>query len=71
MQNPIDLDALAERYKMTCERASARSREFACTVHVYAIVTDINGLPLVTGYGISDWYDGSTVRTYVDGRSTN
>lgn len=56
------------KFNETCEKAKARSLEFACTVHVYAILGREQGIPAVIGFGVSDWYDGATVATYTDGR---
>jgi hypothetical protein len=53
-----------------CAIAVERSETYGCTVHVNAVLSkalDETG-SVVRGYQIDDWYDGSTVRTYTDGK---
>lgn len=64
----IETHIIEARFNEACEKAKARSLEFACTVHVYAIIERRNSLPCITGFGVSDWYDGATVSTYTNGR---
>lgn len=50
-----------------CSRASINSAE-GCTVHVCAVLRIVDGTPNITGYTVSDWYDGSVVCAYTNGK---
>lgn len=42
--------------------------EDGCAYHVNAILVVIAGHPMISGYTISDWYDGTTLATFSNGR---
>lgn len=50
-----------------CSRASIKSAE-GCTVHVCAVLRVVDSIPTITEYIVSDWYDGSVVRSYTNGK---
>lgn len=52
-----------------CKKASEESADNpGCGIHVNAVLgKDANGDPCIAHYTTSDWYDGTTVQTYVNG----
>lgn len=66
-QPKIDPALVRVRYKEACKKAEDRSRMYACTVHVNAQVGLLDGEPVIHHFGVSDWYDGSTLATYTGG----
>lgn len=59
-------------FAQSAERARLRSLEpdyRGCAVHVCAVIgiCAMTQAPRITGYILSDWVDGSTVRTYING----
>lgn len=68
MATNLDPAIMETKFNAVCERARARSLQFTCTVHVYAIIERLGGMPCITGFGVSDGYDGATVSTYTNGK---
>jgi hypothetical protein len=61
----------AGQFKQACARAVSLSLTpdyRGCGVHVNATVRVSNGEPCITGYTLSDWTDGTTVATYLNGQ---
>lgn len=56
------------RYQAACKQASEESKREECTKHVNARITLRDGVPTIIGYALSDWYDGSTVKSYTNGK---
>jgi hypothetical protein len=55
-------------YQAALEQAQKTSVAQHCTQHVNAVLgKDADGTPCITGYVVSDWCDGSTVATFVEG----
>jgi hypothetical protein len=55
------------KYLEACRKAQDLSGIHECTKHVNAVV-ELNGdEPVIDGYTVSDWTDGSTVCSYTDG----
>lgn len=62
----------AIRYAQTCGQAIARSEQpdyKNCGVNVCAVIKMVNGVPQITGYKLSDWYDDSVVASFVNGKA--
>jgi len=58
---------------VTLDQAKAKAQDNSndgCTYHVCLTWRKVNGIPEVDvkGYFVSDWYDGTTVFTYSNGR---
>ena len=63
----INQDILAVRYKETCAAAQERSKAYACSCHVLARVALLNGHPVIYGFVVDDFSDGSVIITYSNG----
>jgi len=63
----------AEQFAVAMELARTRSTVHNSTVHVGVQVLILHngsayGLPTVSGYTLSDWFDGATVASWTRGR---
>ena len=67
-QSKIDPGLVRVRYKEACKKAEDRSRMYASTVHVNAQVGLLDGEPVIHQFSVTDWYDGSTLATYTEGK---
>lgn len=63
----IDQDILAIKFKETCAAAQERSKTYACSCHVLARVALLNGHPVIHGFCVDDFSDGSVLITYSKG----
>lgn len=61
----VSMKSIEESFKIACENAEANSKD--CTQHVNAIVT-AHPFPHISGFFVSDWHDGTTVKTYSFGQ---
>lgn len=61
------MNTIEMQYHNMCKEARDESRRDGCTKHVNAHVGIVDGAPAITGFSISDWYDGSTIATFTDG----
>jgi hypothetical protein len=57
--------SLEEKFKNACENAQKASED--CTQHVNAVLSTFP-FPAISHFVISDWHDGTTVKTYSFGR---
>ena len=60
-------EELVEWFESACALARRVSIDQQCTQHVYAIIDYVDGLPTITAFGTSEWYDNATVRSYTRG----
>ena len=56
-------------YEDAIKKAFRTSRDESCVQHVNAILSDPTESepPVILGYRVSDWFDGSTVLSYTNG----
>lgn len=59
--------ALEQQFEAAKQRAMEQSKEHGCVQHVNAILEVHGSLPVITGFTVSDWHDGSTLITFSDG----
>lgn len=64
-------------FKEACALAKARSKEHGCVQHVNATLRlceemtndlEMDYVPRIIGFEVSDWYGGSTVKSYNCGK---
>lgn len=64
---------LADLFTTTMEAAKKASIADQCTVHVFVTLSTMPepgapyGLPIITGFGLSDWHDGATIASWTKG----
>jgi hypothetical protein len=63
-----DLKALFAEARADAADRSLLHTHTDCSVHINAVINVIDGLPVITGFRISDWMGGETVATFVNGK---
>ncbi len=64
---PMNPTELAQAFSLAKTRAQLKSED-GCAYHVCAVMEVCNGVPVVTGFTLSDWMDGTTLATFSNGR---
>lgn len=59
------MQSLEENFKTACENAQFHSKD--CTQHVNAVLSTFP-FPTISHFVVSDWHDGTTVKTYSFGQ---
>lgn len=57
-------------YKDALNACQARSEEFQCTCYVNAVLSlgGTDKTPYISEYDVADWFDGSTVARFTNGK---
>jgi hypothetical protein len=50
-----------EAYKVAHILAKNQARESGCGCYILAVVSVVQGVPMVTGFTLSDWHDSAAV----------
>ncbi len=58
------------RYLDACRKAKDLSAIHECTKHVNASIEVEGDEPIIGGYTVSDWMDGSTLRSFTNGQES-
>ena len=59
------------KYQEACRKAKDLSAIHGCVQHVNAVLdVDNEGTPCVEGFTVSDWSDGTTMKSYSDGEES-
>lgn len=62
------MNSITEIFENACATAQVRSQLFQSVIHVNSILEVVRGVPMITMFVISDYCDGSTVKTYSNGK---